>query len=92
MGDLQTQAIGLLDDAAVHVDKIPGIAILIGVSLFAATVGDDVRHNYMLHYWVRLCLCWITWGATGQRAQQHCHRTDLNEYGCPVQNLPMLKL
>jgi hypothetical protein len=52
MEDIQSQAIGLLDDAAIHIDRIPGMAVLTGVSLFAATVGDDLRHNYMLHYWV----------------------------------------
>lgn len=67
MEALQSQAIGLLDDVGVHVlDKIPGMAVLTGVSLFAATVGDDVRHNYMLHYWVRCShtLCCMTDSST----------------------------
>jgi hypothetical protein len=77
MDDLQSQAIGLLDEAGVHLDKIPGMAVLTGVSLFAATVGDDLRHNYMLHYWVcartsvTYLLCFVImlhahWSALGQ--------------------------
>ena len=95
MGDLQTQAIGLLDDVALNVlDKIPSMAVLIGTSLFSATVGDDVRHNYMLHYWVRPCLCWISRDATGQTTalpQQRLRCTTIpSSESCSVLNLMAL--
>jgi hypothetical protein len=52
MNDVYSQAVVYLDTAGDHLDAIPPWLATLGVSLFVATIGDDVRDKYMLHFWV----------------------------------------
>jgi hypothetical protein len=56
MADLQVAVASLLDQADDLLQEVPHIVWLIGNCVFAATFADDVRDNYMLHYWVRRLL------------------------------------
>lgn len=51
--DLLVPFTGLLDTVAEHLTSIGTLPVLIGLALFASTMGDDVKDKYMLHYWVR---------------------------------------
>lgn len=56
-----------LDVAGGHIDSIGAEIVLLGIAIFASTMGDDVKDKYMLHYWVRWtvylrcfsCYAWV---------------------------------
>lgn len=52
--DLLEPFTGLLDAAGGHIDSIGPMTVLIGLAIYAATMGDDIKDKYMLHYWVRI--------------------------------------
>eukprot|EP00892_Ulva_mutabilis_P011952 jgi/Ulvmu1/9129/UM005_0225.1 len=50
--DMLTAFTDALDVAGGHIDSIGAEFVLLGIAIYASTMGDDVKDKYMLHYWL----------------------------------------